>query len=489
MPVKPNVVIMLSDNQRWDAVGRHEGTACQTPTLDRIAREGVYFSRLRCSSPICSPARAAFFTGYEPHQAGMPHLPSATPSTAGSAITAEMQITKPAFTQRLRELGYKAYMAGKWHLGRHNVRDYFDYAGGSDEYGKDYGEWCRQNGLPEGRIFNREGVNPYRSQRPPGMSIPLPGLSDMPPGTDWDAWTVDIALKFLDQVDAEQPFVLVCNTRGPHQPLVVQPEYFDMYDPSQIPEPPNFRPTKGEPGFLKDSYFRQLWSDFGTDFDAWRKSIAVYWGLTTYIDSLFGKVVDKLQQRGLLDNTLVVMSSDHGDMGGQHGLMHKEAPYEENLRVPLAMRLPGTIAPNSVVTNDISQIDIAPTIMGILGLDPDSNWEGENLLPYVSDLRSPARRDCFSQYNLGPDWKFHGVENWRLLVRHPWKYVYHEFSSPELYNLEVDPFELENVSGKGAEEKRVERELSQATLEWMERTGDPLFDRISVAKVSGGAPV
>ena len=472
---RPNIVILISDSQRWDAVGLNSLTACRTPTFDRVAGEGVYFNHLRCASPICSPARASLFTGFEPHQAGMPHLPSATPSSAETSETAEMVITKPTFVARLRAADYRCYLAGKWHLGRDNVADSFDFFAGHDEYGNDYAAWCKEQGLPEGRLFNRPGQNPFRSHRPPGMSLPTTAISDMPPGTDWDAWTVRLALDFLDEIDYSRPFLLVGCTRGPHQPLVVTPEYYDLYDESQISEPENFRPGPGEPEFIEGSYFRQLWRDWGTDFSAWRKSIAVYWGLVTYIDSLFGQIVEQLDQRGVLEKTLLIVTSDHGEMLGQHGLLHKECPYEENLRVPLAMRLPGVIKQGVTVSMDISQIDFAPTILAAAGLSPDPGWEGENLLSYVNGEKLiPAARDCFSQYNLGPDWDFHKVRNWRLIVRRPWKYIYHQSYGAELYNLEQDPREMNNLAGE-QEVREVETELHEALVEWMVRTGATLF--------------
>jgi arylsulfatase A-like enzyme len=172
------------------------------------------------------------------------------------------------------------------------------------------------------------------------------------------------------------------------------------------------------------------------------------------------------------------MTSDHGDMGGQHGLMHKQSPYEENLRIPLAMSLPGTIPPNSLVSCDVSQIDLAPTIFGMLGQEPDPQWKGEDLLPYIAERSAPAVRDCFSQYNLGPDWSFHGVENWRLIVRRPWKYIYHKFYGPELYNSESDPWEIENLAGKSEESTRVGKALHDVLIDWMERTGDPMLKRM-----------
>lgn len=485
MPSKqPNIVLLITDAQRFDAVGTYPGTACRTPTFDRVAAEGAGFTSLRCTSPICSPARASLFTGYQPHEAGMPHLPSATPATDKSSPTADMAINKVTFPEMCRRAGYKAYLAGKWHVGEVTVSDAFDVYAGNDAYGNDYGDWCKARGLPEGRLFNRTGRNPYRSTRPPGMSLPRPGVLDMPPGTDWDAWSVGHAIRFLEEMDVSRPFLLTVCTRGPHSPFVVPPEYFDMYDPNAIPEPPNFQPSPSEPEFLENSYYRKMWREYGEDWEKWRKSVAVYWGYATYLDSLMGRVIERLKKRGVYDETLLIMTADHGEMLGQHGLAHKMCPYDENLRVPLAMRWPGVIRAGTRISTDVSQIDIAPTVLAAAGIPPDPAWEGENLLEYASGRkRAPSSRDVFTQYNLGPDWDFHEVHNWRLVVRRPWKYIFHESYGPEMYNLEKDPWEVNNL-GSDPETAQVRAKMHRVLVDWMSRTGDPMLTRMEAAQVS-----
>jgi arylsulfatase A-like enzyme len=281
-------------------------------------------------------------------------------------------------------------------------------------------------------------------------------------------------------MDLSHPFLLTCCTRGPHSPFVVPAEYYDMYDPNAIPEPRNFGPGDDEPEFLENSYYRQMWREWGTTWSAWRKSVAVYWGYVAYLDSLFGQVIDRLKRSGIYDRTLVIMTADHGEMLGQHGLGHKFCPYEENLRIPLAMRLPGVIRPRSRITMDVSQIDVAPTILSVADLPLDPAWEGENLLRYINQERPiPASRDVFAQYNLGPDWGFHKVHNWRLIVRRPWKYIYHESYGPEMYNLEADPWETRNLA-RAEHLRDVRAELHHALFDWMARTKDPLLASMEV---------
>ena len=157
----------------------------------------------------------------------------------------------------------------------------------------------------------------------------------------YDAWVTDIALRMLDDRPTDRPFFLVCGWFAPHPPFKVPDPYFDMYDPSDATEPWNFRPGEGKPDSVRRSFFHQLWRDQGDQWDAWRKTAAVYWGYTTMVDRQLGRLIDRLEADGILDDTLVVYCSDHGEMLGSHGLWHKMAPYEECLRVPLILRYPG----------------------------------------------------------------------------------------------------------------------------------------------------
>jgi len=475
-----NVVLLITDAQRLDITTGDHGLRSRTPTFDRIAREGVVLDAMRCTSPICSPARASIFTGLDPHVAGMPHIPSVTSETETHAHTARMGITHPSFTQRLRERGYYCYLAGKWHVGEHTVDEAFDEYAANDAYGLDYAAWCRERGYPEGRVFQRPMPNPFRYHKPPGMSLPRAAISDMPDGADWDAWTVRHALDFLDRIDGSRPFMLTCCTRGPHSPFVVPRAYAGLYDPATIPRPGNFHPSPTEPSIMEESYFRAMWRDWGTDWNAWQASAAAYLAYNTYLDELLGGVVRRLETMGVLDRTLVITTSDHGEMLGCHGLAHKFCPYDENLRVPFAMRLPARIPAGAHIALDTTQTDIAPTVFSLLGLEHDPAWSGRDLTPCLRGEPSrPEARDVFAQFNLGPDWGFSGIRPWRLIVRRPWKYIYHLGYGGEMYQLEEDPGEMNNLAGV-ARFADVERALRAGLFNWMRQTNDPLWERVNI---------
>ena len=486
----PNIVLLISDNQRLDTLSILGKTPCRTPSWDRNAREGILFENLRTTSPLCSPARASIFTGLYPHQAGMPHLPYAIPELR-TPHGAAHEITRPPMSHYLRQAGYQCLYAGKWHLGKNNIARWFDRAVACDQDDEDYSDWCRSQGIPDGRIFHdpkRSG--PFRSSEYPYMSVPRTAVLDIPEDKEWNYWTLQHALKLLSE-RSDRPFFLVISLEGPHPPLIVPQAYYDLYETKSIVEPPNWQPSSGEPTFLGESYYRRLRRQWGDSFNRWRKPIAVYWSFATYIDSLFGQFLNVLDQAGLADHTLVAMISDHGEMLGQHGLWQKFCPYEEALRVPWAMRWPGRIAPGRRCTVDVSHVDIAPTLLSAAGIDVgELNMEGGNLLALsATDRPDVAVRDCFSQYTLAPDFEgWHGVQNWRAIVRRPWKFVWHQNGESELYHLQQDPFELNNIAETDAG-RALARPLQQTLLAWSTRIGDPFASMVSIRPSGGAGPL
>ena len=476
----PHIVVLISDNQRLDTLGILGKTDCKTPLWDRIAREGVLMEGLRCTSPICMPARASLFTGFQPQQTGTPHNPSNVYIDEEGDVqkTTSMEITVPHIAHYLRSAGYQCMYVGKWHLGIDNYKQWFDWYGACGKEEHDYSEWCRFHGVPDGFIFHDlERSKPYRSIHPPHMSVPYPGVLDIPEDKEHNAWIMARAFELFGLREQDRPLFMVVSTEGPHPPFMVPQKYYDMYDPDTIPEPLNWNPTEGEPHFLRDSYYRRLRNEWGEDFSSWRKSKAVYWGYVTYIDSLFQRFVDRLEQEGILENTLLVMLSDHGEMMGQHGLWQKFCPYEETHRVPWIMRWSGVIEPESRCNLDVSGVDVAATLLAAGGIETEPlNLEGENLFPYITGKRAqPPARDCFSQYNVAPAFKeWQGIHNWRLIVRQPWKYVLHENGEQELYHLKDDPFELANQASEIGCQKQC-NELSKRLRDWCARTGDPFL--------------
>jgi arylsulfatase A-like enzyme len=287
-----------------------------------------------------------------------------------------------------------------------------------------------------------------------------------------EGWTVDHAIRLLDTRDRERPFFLTCSLNGPHPPFKIPQPYYGMYDPATIPKPPNFGPTPGEPAALSRSFYRTVFRDHGETWDAWRKSVAVYWGFVTMVDAQIGRLLERMEQEKLLDQTLVILTTDHGEMLGQHGLWQKYHAYEEALRVPLIMRAPWLIRPGVRSRAAASLIDVAPTVFAACGLPADPAAQGMDLsFAFAGTEPAERRRFLFSEFKPKAAW--HGVVDWRLITDNRYKYVWNRDDIDELYDLSTDPYELVNLVAS-PEKRALVGELRAELVQWMRRTHDPL---------------
>lgn len=479
----PNILLLMTDQQRTDTLGFRGQTACQTPNMDRLAREGISFDRALCTNPLCTPSRASIFTGKYPHQLNM----------MGNADTLH---EPPVLTEALRASGYYTAYAGKWHLepegqpkafrgqeaklgldqvhggeqaakGRRVIDRWFEDAYGQGSY--DYSVWCEENGLPDGWPVSDPDV---RTHRTPSMTIPKPKRQELDPAFTYDAWVTNIALNYLSNRPKDRPFFLVTSYFGPHPPFLIPEPYYSMYNPRAIPEPANFGPQSGKPKANLTSFYHQLFKDHGESWEPWQKSTAVYWGYCTMMDDLVGRMIGALEAEGILDDTLVIFISDHGELLGSHGLWHKMMPYEEAIRVPMLLRWPTKIAPGIGSQANVSLIDIVPTILALLGKDIPSDIVGRDLSPALQNGREfqtdPYR---FSEYKPLGDWQ--QTVEWRLVTDNRFKYVWNQGDLDELYNLDVDPFEVTNLihdAAYGQEQTR----LKQRLIDWMLETEDSI---------------
>jgi len=484
---QPNILLIITDQQRTDTLGFRGQTPCRTPNMDRLAREGISFDRAICTSPLCLPSRASLFTGQYPHQIDMMQ-------------NNDRIRTEPTLTNRLRDRGYYTAYAGKWHMepvrqpkaftgreqelgltevhgghvaakGERAVDRWFDVAEGQGSY--DYSIWCEKNGLPDGWTVSDPDV---RTDRTPSMSIPRTKVQDLPPDKTYDAWVTDIALRFYLDRPKDRPFFLVTGWFGPHPPLMIPEPYYSMYDPTHIPEPPNFGPQPNKPRSNTSSFYHRLWLDHGNTWEAWKKSTAVYWGYVTMMDDLLGGLLQVLEDDGVLDDTLVIFMSDHGEMLGSHGLWHKMMPYEECLRVPLLMRYPKRIKPGIRSQVVSSLIDIPATILSAVGEETPDAYLGRDLSRAFQDGAEfqidPYR---FSEHKPLGEW--HKTVEWRLVTDSRLKYVWNDGDLDELYDVEADPYELNNLIHDLGYAEELDR-LQERLRRWMLETTDPLLPHL-----------
>ncbi len=463
MPRDPNILLILTDQQRVDTLGFMGRTPCRTPNMDRLAREGISFDRALTPSPLCGPARAALFTGLYPHQTGM--------MDNGSRLDVE-----PVVSNALRERGYHLDYVGKWHLDIEGdvVSAWFDRAIGNSLAYKDFEAWCRENDQMEAMILNDRDLRTHRS---PHMTRPHTKVMPLDPSTTHEAWLTDFSLDYLATRPADRPFFMVLSYQGPHPPFKIPEPYYSMYDPEAIPEPPNFpqggRPLPGKPLANTTSYFHQIWLDHGDSWDAWKKSVAVYWGFVTMIDDQIGRLLQAVEEQGILDDTLIVFTTDHGEFLGNQGLWQKMMPYEEAIRVPLIMRYPPRIRAGLRSQAVVSLVDIMPTIMSVVGESVPQNILGRDLSPAFQD-GAEFQGDAYRFSEQQPHGEWHQAVAWRLVTNSRYKYVWNQGDLDELYDLREDPHELRNrIHSPGAQDV-VER-LQTRLLAWMVETEDPLL--------------
>ena len=453
-PERPNVLLILTDQQRIDALGFRGRSVCRTPNLDRLAKEGISFDRAMTPTPICLPALTALFTSQYGHQT----------KTMSNSDNLE---TDPALLTRLKAKGYQIDFAGKWGMGKSVPSAWVDRLVANDRPA--YSKWCLDQGLPDGWALNDpKTLSPRRRD----VSTPRVAVNPIPATATNEAWTIDHALTLLDTRDRGRPFFLTCALNGPHPPFKIPEPYFSMYDPATIPQPPNFGPTPGEPSALGRSFYRTVFKDHGETWNAWRKTAAVYYGFATMVDAQIGRLIERVRQEGVLDRTLVIVSADHGEMLGQHGLWQKYHAYEEALRIPLIMRAPWLIDAGVRSTAPASLLDVAPTVLSACGAGAPSSCQGVDLSPAFSGPSAPTPRYLFSEFQPKADW--HGVVDWRLVTDDRYKYVWNHGDIEECYDLASDPHELKNLAASPAHAPVVTR-LRAELRDWMRRTHDALL--------------
>ncbi|WP_165354731.1 sulfatase [Tropicimonas sp. IMCC6043] len=451
MADRPNVLLVISDQQRPDTMGFRGETPCRTPHLDGLARDGTSFDRAMTPCPLCLPARASLFTGLYPHENDM--LDNQTSS-----------LTECQLLDLFRANGYEVSYAGKWHMGHDNIGRFTDRDAGDST--RDYSAWCREQGLVDGWTFNDPRV---RTHRTPSMSTPVALPLDMPPQKTNDAYIADFAIEQLRTRDVTRPFFQVCAFNGPHPPFMIPEPYFSMYDPADVVEPRNFGPQPGEPEVNRTSYYRRLFLDHGVDFDVWRKSFAVYWGFCSLIDDQLGRVLSELDRQGITDDTIILFLSDHGENLGAHGLWHKMVAYEDSIRVPMVWRWPGGLPSGMRTDAPVSLIDVAPTLAGLCGLEARKDWRGLDL----SSGMPPSDRPLFALHRPLGDWM--GAESWRMIEIDRMKLVWHKGGAQELYDLRADPFETDNLAAGDRSQERV-AVMMEHLIAQMSACNDPLTE-------------
>ncbi len=410
---RPNIIIMVADDLGWNDVGFH-GSSIDTPSLDRLAREGIELTRFY-TNPVCTPTRAALMTGRDPIVMGFGH--SVIPPWANIGIPLDEHFMSETF----RDAGYQTGMIGKWHLGHHNRAQTpnargFDYFYGNLTSGPDYYDHHSRVG---------------------GLDWQRNGNSIVEPGYNTELISRD-AQRFIRERDRQRPFFLYIPWNAPHTPLQA-------------------------PKALMAKYIGQL-----------NPQRIIFSAMTESLDTGIGRILQTLEEQGLVDNTLVLFFSDNGGMpvvGARNTPLRggKGNTFEGGIRVPAVIRWPAQLAANRQLDQVFNVYDIFPTLAAAAGVEPgnDKPLDGVNLLPSLSGDTQPHQPMFFAADTLTPDTIRYGVIQW------PWKLVRSEQVTDSglhlvehIFNLEQDPQERQDLI---AQQPGRTSELRQLLAAWKQR--------------------
>ncbi len=475
----PNVVFIMTDEQNLRGLSCYRGTVCQTPSVDRLAAEGVLFERAYCSYPVCMPSRAAFMTGRYPHVNGV---------RSNGIPLPERETSLP---EVFRAAGYTTALCGKDHCFPAKTRSsVFDYAftamhfGILDEIPADF---------PEGA---REVNQYYQDLRPKAYSPFGHGVIPFPPGVCDAGLITEAAVRFVERA-GRSPFFLWLSYPGPHWPFTCPEAYESFCPPEKVDMPPeDDLSTKPE---CQEVARRLLGLDKASE-DDFRKIISLYYGNCRYIDDQIGRFLEKLAALGLEEDTLVVFVSDHGDYLGEHGLMHKSpAAYDALTRIPFVWRWPGHIRSGECCSELVEEIDFLPTVLDLCGLEVPRGVQGvsharallgnepfyareacfaecgvEGRAPALEDLKEGDLPESpYSQWAPGAV----GADYWngrlKMVRTHRWKLVYYSRGEGELYDMENDPWELNNLY-RSPDHQEIVLDLKERLLRWTMDSEDTL---------------
>lgn len=388
---RPNILLICTDQQRYDTIGRLGLRAVHTPNLDRLVDGGVAFERAYTASPVCAPSRASMMTG---------RFPSAHGLWANGVSLPEQTL----FTRMLADDGYRTGLIGKLHLSaawrgrKEDPRDdgfeFYRWAHDPKHPApdNDYHRWLREE-HPE--LFERAVAGTDITGADPEAS----GFDMMPARAHYSRWASTRALEFLSgQQDEQRPFFLWVNFFDPHHPFVVPQEYLDRYPASEVSlgidaesEPPLPAQLESMRSYANAAGARAF-DDYSRD--GLVEVVRAYYAMITMVDEEIGRILDGLDSAGLTEDTLIVFTSDHGEMLTDHGLLLKgPALYEGAVRVPLVLRWPGVLPAGQRRAALASLVDLPATILHAAGRGEPSWNQGESLMPVATDGDERWTRD------------------------------------------------------------------------------------------------
>jgi arylsulfatase A-like enzyme len=402
----PNIVFIFADQMHGFALGCMGHPNVKTPNLDRLAKRGVLFRNAYSASPICTPARANMWTGRYPSQTGV--LFNDQPIPEGETCLAHC----------LNDAGYRTSYVGKWHLGSSgNEAVPPEWRAGFQEF---IGYQCFNDFYKDVFFFDEAGrCHSFQKHRTEA--------------------TTDIALDRLRHLkEHHQPFALVVSYQNPHYPLQPAPEFERMYHGKPVrrrlnaqdidPYTPTFSPPADRPA--DPAALR-----YGNNLDEY---LRLYCAMVTQLDANVGRIVEQLRKDDLLKNTVIVFTSDHGDLQGSHGLTNKALFWEESVRIPMIASVPGGV--HGVETDVlISTTDFMPTLLELAGGPVPSSAEGFSYAPFLRGEKQPVQDYVISENEQAAQWLMIRDARYKLVTTRD------GLAPTQLFDLKDDPYEMNNL--------------------------------------------
>ncbi len=449
---KPNLLVIHTDEHNFRTLGCYRdtlvpkqafmwgrGNVVETPHIDAIARNGALCTNFYATSPVCTPSRAAFVSGQYPHETG------------AYQNNKHLEDDVVTFAAILRKQGYATGYAGKWHLdgdGKPQWEPARDFGFADNRFMYNRGHWKKFEDAPDGpRVAARKGNKP---------TYDVAGADDKSFSTDWLA---DKTIEFIS-ANKDKPFCYMVSIPDPHGPDSVRAPYNAMYTNMKFQKPHTAKKRlKDVPSWAAPK------KGGGND--------AAYFGMVKCIDDNVGKIMQALKAEGLIDNTIVVFTADHGDLRGEHGRQNKGVPLEASAKIPFVIQWPAGINPGTRIDEALGCVDFLPTVLGIMKVKTAGKESGRDASAFFVG-KAPGEWDDVAILRQGSSW------GWVCAVSERYKLVLAPRDVPWLIDKREDPDELINFATKETC-RDIVRQLARALAAYHQKHKDPSLDSSKMA--------
>lgn len=448
---KPNILLIFTDQQRFDTIEALGNPIIRTPALNSLVEMGISFTRAYTPCPVCVPARFSMMTGLMPHKTGC-----VDNQTMPSGFTSFMQI--------LSEVGYQTHGVGKMHFTFKDEGDMALWGFESRDTSEEISGAKRDDFIISLKEAGYGYVKDPHGVRSEMYYIPQP--SQLPARLHHTTWVVDKSIEFLEHRDKSRPFFLMTSFIKPHPPFESPTPWNKLYRAPEMPLPKRPKDWENLITYWNKYQNRYKYRDQGIDDNLIRTIKAAYYATISFIDYNVGRLLRYMKERGLMENTLIIYTSDHGEMLGDYNCFGKRCFFDPAVRIPLIMYYPGCQG-GSLCDRLVSLIDILPTFLQYVGIEPPMHYEGKSLIDVAGGCSD--RDTVYGQFQQGEFGMY-------MAVTQRYKYIYSAPDNKEwLFDLKLDPEETRNKAYNPMY-KHITEKMRHSIIDYFKRDGylDPL---------------